>query len=146
MVLTAGLVAAVVVEDVGIGREGVHEEELVRLCLYKAVGLCEGKVIWLGTVDENTALTGRVVAARVVVLTVHAAVESGVHEQVVHGIGFCGNDVAEGAVYGPGVYTLGNLLVTGSVVVVLVEVIVVAALGDVSHIVNLIVGVLSERR
>ena len=141
MILTAGLVSAVIVEDIGKWRERVHEEKLVRLCLDKAVGLCEGEVVWFGTVDEDTALTGRVV-----VLTVHAAVESRVHEQVVHGVGLCGNDVAEGAVYGPGTDALGNFLVAGGVVVVLIKVIVVAALGDVSHLVNLVVSVLGERR
>ena len=39
MVLTAGLVAAVVVEDRRIGREGVHKEELLRPFLDEAVGL-----------------------------------------------------------------------------------------------------------
>ena len=146
MILTAGLVSAVIVEDIGKWRERVHEEKLVRLCLDKAVGLCEGEVVWFGTVDEDTALTGRVVAACVVVLTVHAAVKSSVHEQVGHGVGLCGNDVAEGAVYGPGTDTLGNFLVAGGVVVVLIKVIVVAALGDVSHLVNLVVSVLGERR
>ena len=39
MVLTAGLVAAVVVEDRRVGREGVHKEELLRPFLDEAVGL-----------------------------------------------------------------------------------------------------------
>ena len=132
MVLAAGLVATLVVEDCGVGGEGVHEKKLVGLSLHEAVGLGKGEVIVVGTVDEDTAQAGCVVAARVVVLTVHAVVESGVHEQVVYGVGLCGNDVAEGAVYSPNAYAFGNLLVAGGVVVVLVEVIIVAALGDVS--------------
>ena len=143
MVLAAGLVAAVVVLYGGIGRERVHEEMLVGLSLHEAVGLGKGEVIVVGTVDEDTAQAGRVVAAGVVVLAIHTVVERGVHEEVGHGVGLSRRDIAEGAIDGPCVDALGNLLIAGGVVVVLVEFVV--TLGDVAALVDLVVDVLGRR-
>ena len=55
MVLTIGLVTAVVVENTGIWRQGVHKQEILRTFLYEAIWLCEYKVICSGAVDEYTA-------------------------------------------------------------------------------------------
>ena len=54
-VLTIDLVAAVVVEDTGIGRQGVHEVPRLRPLLHKTVGLGEDEVVGSGTIDEDTA-------------------------------------------------------------------------------------------
>ena len=79
-----------------------------------------------------------------VVLTVHARVERGVHEEVGQGVGHGECHIAEGAVDGPRVKALGNLLVARRVVVVLVEVVVLVALGDVAVFVYLVID-LGER-
>ena len=142
MVLTAGLVVAVVVEDRRIGRERVHEEALVGLSLHEAVGLGKGEVVVVGAVDEDTAQTGCVVATCMVVLAIHAVIERGVHEEVWHGVGLSQRDVAKSAVDGPCVETLRNFLITGGVVVVFIEVIV--ALGYVAVFIDLVIGILSD--
>ena len=82
MILAAGLVTTVVVEDGGIGREGVDEEEFLRSLLYETVRLGEEVDLGSGTVEEDTALAGCVVAASMTVFAVHAAIERGVHEEV----------------------------------------------------------------
>ena len=116
--------------------------KLVGLLLHEAVGLCEGEVVCGRPVDEDTTQPGGVVAAGVVVFAVLTRVERGVHEEVGYGVGLHGNDVAEGTVDGPGVETLGNLLVSRRVVAVLVEVAV--APGHITLFVDLAEGVLGE--
>ena len=136
MVLTVGLVAAVVIEHPGIGRERVHEKKLLRPFLYEAVWLGENEGVALRTVDEDAAHTGRIVAACMVELAINATIEGGVHKQVRQRIGLSGDDVAELPVDIPGIDALRDLLVAGGVVVMLVEVLV--ALGDITHLVDLV--------
>ena len=84
MVLTVELVTTVVIEYAGIGRQGVHEQELVDLFRGKAIGLGEDKVVEFRTVDEDTAHAGCIVAARGVVLAIVARVQRGVRHPPGH--------------------------------------------------------------
>ena len=55
MIFTVGLVAAVIVGDIRIGRQRVHKQELLGAFLRVAVRLCEDVVIGRHrAVDENT--------------------------------------------------------------------------------------------
>ena len=137
-VLTVGLVAAVVVEDTGIGRQGVHEEPCLRPFLHETVGLGEDEVVGSGTIDEDTAQARGVVASRGVV----ACVEHTVHKEVGQCVGLCRDHITELAVDGPYIESLGHLLVAGRIVVVLVEVLVLPSLGDVTHLIYLIIDIL----
>ena len=94
-VLTVGIVAAVVVVDVGEWREGVGEVHLLGLLYEEAVGLSEDERAALLAVDEDAAQAGRVVVARGVVLAIDARVERGVLEEVWQGVGCGRHDVAE---------------------------------------------------
>ena len=143
MVLTVGLVATVVVEYIGIGREGVHKQECLRPFLCKGVGRGEDEyIIDHRAVDEDPAQTGGVVVTRVVVLSIGATVEGGVHEEVGHGVRHSRNHIAELPVDGPHIDALGYHLVFGGVVVVFVEFRIVAALRHVAPLVDLVEGVL----
>ena len=143
MVLAVSLVATVVVEYVGIGRQGVHKQESLRPFLYKGVGRGEDEdIIDHRAVDEDPAQAGGVVASRVVVLSIDAVVEGGVHEEVGHGVRHSRNHIAELPVDGPHIDALGYHLVFGGVVVVFVEFRIVAALRHVAPLVDLVEGVL----
>ena len=144
MVLTIDLVAAVVVEDTGIGRQGVHEVPRLRAFLHEAIGLCEDEVVGSGTIDEDTAQTGGVVTSRGIVFTINTCIELVVHKEVGQCVGLCRDHISELAVDGPYIETLGNLLVTGCIVIVLVEVLVLPSLGDIAHLVYLVIDILSS--
>ena len=141
-VLTVDLVAAVVVEDTGIGRQGVHEEPCLRPFLHETVGLGEDEVVGSGTIDEDTAQARGVVASRGVVFAIDACVEHTVHKEVGQCVGLCRDHITELAVDGPYIESLGHLLVAGRIVVVLVEVLVLPSLGDVTHLIYLIIDIL----
>ena len=141
-VLTIDLVAAVVVEDTGIGRQGVHEEPGLRPLLHETVGLGEDEVVGSGTIDEDTAQARGVVASRGVVFAIDACVEHTVHKEVGQCVGLCRDHITELAVDGPYIESLGHLLVAGRIVVVLVEVLVLPSLGDVTHLIYLIIDIL----
>ena len=140
MIFAVGLVAAVVVEHPGIGRECVHKEKLLRTFLHEAIRLGEDEGVALRTVDEDAAHAGRIVATSMVELTIYATIEGGVHKQVRQRVGLSGDNVAELPVDIPGIDTFRNLLVSGGIVIVLVEVLV--ALGDIAHLVDLVEGIL----
>ena len=136
MVLTVGLVAAVVVEHPGIGRECVRKKKLLWPLLYETVRLGEDEGVALRAVDEDAAQAGRIVAACMVELTIYTTIEGGVHKQMRQRVGLSGDDVTELPVDIPGIDALRNLLVSGGIVIVLVEVLV--ALGDITHLVDLV--------
>ena len=147
VILAVGLITTVVVENVGIGREGVHEEELLGPFLHKAVGLRKDEdIVDDRTIDEDSAQARCVVVTRSVVLAIGTCVEGGVHEEVRHRVRHCWDHIAKLLVDGPHIDTLGNHLVLRRVVVVLIEFRVVAALGHVTHLVNLVKRVLGTDR
>ena len=117
VILAVGLITTVVVEDVGIGREGVHEEELLRPFLHKAVGLRKDEdIIDDRTIDEDSAQARCVVVTRSVVLAIGTCVEGGVHEEVRHRVRHCWDHIAKLLIDGPHIDTLGNHLVLRRVV------------------------------
>ena len=141
VVFSVRLVTAVVILDIGVGRQRVHEEERLRAFFREAVWLGENKIVGhIRTIDEDTAQTGGVVATRSVVFTVNTVIEGGVHKEVRQGIGNAGNHVTEFPVNRPNIESLRYLLIACGVVAVLVEVVVLRVLGDITRLVNLIVG------
>lgn len=143
MILAIGLVSTVVVEYIRVGRQGVHEQELLGSFIHKTIGLGKDEDVALWSVDEDPAQAWCIVAACMVVFTIHATVESGVHEQMGDGVWFYEDPVTEFPVKCPCVEALGNLLVARSVVVVFVEVLIIVALCDISCFVNLAKCILS---
>ena len=143
VVFAVQLVATVVVADVGVGRQGVGEEEVVRFYGGVVVGLREVELTRCRPVDEDTVLARRVVVARRVVFPVQSRVVDGVLVEMRHGVQLSRAYVSESAVYGPCPYALRNLLVDlGGVSLVGVEVAVVAvfvALDDVSVFIHLVI-------
>ena len=145
MVLTVGLVATVVVEHVGIGRQSVHKQEFLWSLLRKGVGCSEDEdVVDNRTVDEDSAQARCVIVTRVVELAIGATIEGGIHKEVGQGVRHCRNHIAELPVDGPYIDTFGNLLVLGGVVVVFVEFRIVITLGHVAHFVDLVKRVLGK--
>jgi hypothetical protein len=141
------LVTTVVISDTRIGRERVHEKELIRLFEEETIGVCEDERTVLATVYEDAVLTGSIVVAEGIVFTVEACIERGVHKQMMYSVRSGGDNVAELPVNRPRIMSFGYLLIFGGVVAVLVEIPVVRALCDVAVLVYLIEGtvVLSER-
>jgi len=141
VVFSVCLVAAVVILDIGLRRQRVHEEKRLWALFREAVWLGEDKIVGhIRTIDEDTAQTGGVVATRSVVFTVNTVIEGGVHKEVGQGVGNAGNHVTEFPVNRPNIESLRYLLIACGVVVVLVEVVVLRVLGDITRLVNLIVG------
>ncbi len=147
VILAVGLITTVVVEYIGIGREGVHKEELLRPFLHKAVGLGKDEdIIDDRTIDKDSAQARCVVATSTVVLAIGTCIEGGIHEEVGHRVRHCRNHIAKLLVDGPHIDTLGNLLMFRGVVVVLIEFRVIVTLGHVTHLVNLVIRVLGTDR
>ena len=95
MVFSLLLVATVVISDVGIGRQRVQEQELVWLSRGVAIGIGEEKLADHRTVCKDAVLTGRIVVAYGVVLTIDACIVDGVLKQMVQRVHLRRNDVAE---------------------------------------------------
>ena len=142
MILAVGLVTAVIVSDIGDGRQRIGVVQLVGGTVDKAVALDEGKLLGIRTVDVDTVQTGRIVAASGIELSILACIQSRRRKEVGDGVDFGRLNIAEFPVYPPDVYALGNLLVfMGTVVVVRIEVTVIAfiTLCDVAHFIYLVI-------
>ena len=142
MVFTIRVVSAVVVEHIGVGRQRVHKKKLLRALIDKPVRLGKDKDVAFRTIDEYPTQTWGVVASCMAVLAIHRTIERRVHEEVGNRIGLHEDPVAEFPVECPGIETFGYLFVACRVVIVLVEVLVVATLRDIAHLVNLVKRIL----
>ena len=74
VVLTVGLVTAVVVGNIGDGRQCVGVVQLVGGTVDKAVALDEGKLLGFRTVNVNTVQTGCIVATSGIELSILARI------------------------------------------------------------------------
>ena len=96
MVFAILLVTAVVVADVGIGRQRVQKVEVFWFLAHVVVTFNKEEFSHLsGTVDEDTALTSSVVATDRVVFAVFSCVIDGILIEVGHRVQFYGRDVAQ---------------------------------------------------
>jgi hypothetical protein len=98
MVFSELFVTTVVVSNVGIGRQRIHEQESVRLLGGIAVCVRKKEIADSWTISEDAVLTGGIVVANRIEISVNARVVYGVLEQMMECIRLCGNDVTELAV------------------------------------------------
>ena len=126
MVFTMLLVAAVVVADIGIGRQRVEKQEVFRLLGGVVVGVGEEELSKGLAVDKDTILTGTVVVAYGVVFAIDTGIVDAVLVEMGHRVKLCALDVAKTTVYRPRPHALRHLLVAGlcGVTAVGVEVVV----------------------
>ena len=101
MIFTMLLVATVVVGYMGVGRQRVGEQELVRLLGGVVVGLGKEEFVSLLSINEDTAQTGRIVVTSGVVFTIKTSVVDGVLIEVGHCVVLGRTNIAETAVDGP---------------------------------------------
>ena len=94
MILTIYLVATIVIEYAGIGRQRIHKQELVGLLVHEAVGLCKDEVAHGLAINQDTTQTGCVVTTRGVVITIDTRIERGVRKEVGQGVRLGRNYVA----------------------------------------------------
>ena len=111
MVLTILLVTTVVITDVRIGRQRVQIQEILRFLGGIVVGIYKEELAERLAVYEDAVQSGGIVITRRVILPKHSRVIDAVLVKVRHGVQLCLADVSELAVYRPGPYPFGHLLV-----------------------------------
>ena len=80
MIFTISLVTAVVIEYIGVGRQRVHKQEVLRSLLHEAIRLGKDEDVAFRSIDKESAQSRSIVASRMVILAVHATIERGIHE------------------------------------------------------------------
>ena len=143
-------VATILICNHSIWREGIHEQELVWLLEKETIGVSEHERTCLLAVYEDTTQAGCEIVARSIEITIHPCIEQSVHIKMMQSVRSVWYNVAKLSVDSPYIMTLRYLFVLCSVVVMLIEVPVLASLGDVTTLVNLtipsVLGMRSEKQ
>ena len=140
VILSVGAVAAVVIREVGEGRERVGEVKLADGLHEIVVGLGEDKLPLVVSVNEDAGLSRRAEVARSVIFATQSRGEDSVGKHVRHGVEWRGRTVAKALVDGPDVDALGDLFVRSE----RVGVVPCVSAADVSVLVDLVEVVIAQ--
>ena len=111
MVFTVLLVTTVVIADVGIGRQRVQVQEVLRFLGGIVIGIRKDKLAEGFPVYEDTVQSRGIVVTDGVIFSKHSGVIDAVLVKVWHGVQLRLTDISEFPVHRPGPYPFGHLLV-----------------------------------
>ena len=111
MVFSVLFVSTIVITDICEGGKSIKKLEFIRLLVHKTIAVNEKEFARMRAVDKDSTQSGSVVVANGVILAVETSGKNGVLVEMRYSVKVGRTNIAEMAVYSPGLYPFGYLFV-----------------------------------